>query len=119
MSNDFAYEWKEGVNRVIIRTMDMRYIYELNREGEAAEKIDSFELDYLFKLQPTPAMEALTEQEWTLDGESVSLEALKAGIHFDYLPEAIEGVFKGVNEQGARLKADMKFKPKASAPKFP
>ena len=119
LGKSFDYEWQEGDNRILVRTLDMRYVYELDQDGAAAEKLDSFEVDYLFFLQPNAEIQALKDKQWIVDGKTLTAKELKEGIPMDYIPEEIEATIKGTNEDGAQLKAEIKFKPRTGLPAFP
>ncbi len=114
-----AYKWKEEKNHILVKTLDMGYIFDLDPETGEGVILEKFELDYRFVITPNETVRALKDQKLIFNGEPVTWEILAEGIPFDYLPEKIEFTMEGVDGKGMNIKAEMNFDPRKDAPEFP
>ncbi|WFB37607.1 hypothetical protein P3T73_07520 [Kiritimatiellota bacterium B12222] len=113
------YIWKEKGNRILVRSLDMRYIFELDSETGEGKILDRFEVDYVFKITPNETVSQFKEPELMLNEKKISWEELKAGVDMDFLPEEITFLLKAKNEVGYNIKAELKFDPRKDAPDIP
>lgn len=113
------YEWREEGNLILLRTLDMRYVMELDPETREGRILKKFELDYFFHIKGNKQVHLLKNTKMVLNGEEVSWEELEEGIPMDFLPEKIEFRLEGQNESGATIKAEMNFDPRKNAPDAP
>ncbi|WFB37606.1 tetratricopeptide repeat protein [Kiritimatiellota bacterium B12222] len=117
------YVWEEGTkdgrNWVLVKALDMRYIFELNPETLRGELIDQFELEYTCYLILNERMKDLAEGSITVNDESFSVEELPQGIPFDYLPEEMNIQYSGIRDDGMELNVTLTIDPRKRAPDFP
>jgi tetratricopeptide (TPR) repeat protein len=102
---------KEGKTRVAVGTLDMQYLFEIDSETGASEKRDTFELDYVLRIEPAPSIQAWKTPGLDLNGAPHTWAELREGVPFDFLPEKIELEVRGMTPEGEERKLQFTLDP--------
>ena len=121
MAKGIPYEWsKNGPNRLLIRSLDTRYFYDLDPAGGPAERVETFELEYRVVLEMSEQVRALQNPVITLNGEKQDWSKIqKEGLNMDYLPEKLQIRIEGTTEDDIDINMNVEFDLDENLPAFP
>ena len=94
-----------------VNTLDMSYIYEVDRLTGTTTQTATFEKDYTLRIEPSPEILAWSETTITANAETYTWESLQKGIALDYLPEAFDLHIEGLDATGKRQSIHQKLDP--------
>ncbi|MBP7274797.1 MAG: hypothetical protein KBA51_01180 [Kiritimatiellae bacterium] len=100
---------KKGITRVLVDSLDMRYLFEIDSETGTSVKRMSVELDYIMFLKPPDALRAWRNPELIINDQPYTWEDLDRGIPFDILPQEIKLLFRGTDPDGEAYELSSSF----------
>ena len=112
------YKLQQAKTEVAVNTLDMCYIYAVERDTGKTTEVAAFEKDYLLIIEPSPELRAWRETTISLNDKATTWEALQEGVPFDYLPKAFDLKIEGIDASGQAQKIHRALDPDAleSAP---
>ena len=96
----FRHALKGGATRVLLRALDMQYLFEFDGETGVAVKRNAVELDYTLRLEPPGEIRAWQDPQITINGHPHAWEDLREGVPYDILPEQILLKVRGTAPNG-------------------
>lgn len=103
------YGWEEGLKNerhlVQVKTLDMRYFFELDPRTLKGELIDRFELDYTCMITFNAQMKSLKTPLFTLDEWIYNFKEFEKGIPMDVLPESSRVIVTGAYANNFEVQA--------------
>ena len=97
-----AGELKKGGNKVAVRTLDMVYLFDVAGDTGKAQKLESYEKDYIIRIRPSEEVRSWKHLVIRVNGKEQTLAELEDGLFFDWLPEKLLLEAAGVTPDGQR-----------------
>jgi|APSaa5957512622_1039677.scaffolds.fasta_scaffold03236_4 tetratricopeptide (TPR) repeat protein len=107
------YKLEQAKTKVAVNTLDMCYIYAVERGTGRTTELAAFEKDYLLTVEPSPELRAWRETTISLNEKATTWEALQKGVPFDYLPKTFDLKIEGIDPSGQDQKFHRTLDPEA------
>lgn len=102
---------KPDTTRVLLRTLDKRYAFEVDGETGLAKLRKAYEVDYRLSIRPNPALDAWQTSKIEINGTPHTWEELREGLFYDFLPKTFDILITGTDEKGRERRINMSPNP--------
>ena len=107
-----AFVMKEKSARVVVRDLDMVYIFLIERDTGVVRRLKSYEFDYKATFVPAERVLKWKDVSFKLNDKNYSWEELAEGVNFDYLPKKFDFSLEGVAPSGKKMEIRQTLDPR-------